>query len=161
MNWAYNISFDPLSCIKYLLRISSKSTITTCQSSMHIFWGCYRNFSFLIKVVSSHTIVFRKCKCFSIRFWSRKKGIWPFPGAILTISLGDMFGPSTLYMTVGKGGEGSVNSLSLNSSLPSISSSLSVWSLLLDSLAFLSVFSSDVYITLGLTAHWNLLTHYQ
>ena len=45
--------------------------------------------------------------------------IWPSPGAILTISLKDMLGRSTLYLTVGKCGEDSFNSLSLNLSLPS------------------------------------------
>ena len=50
-----------------------------------------------------------------------------------------MFGPSILYMTAGKGEEDSFNTLSLNLSLPPVSSSLSIWSLLLDSQAFLSV----------------------
>ena len=44
----------------------------------------------------------------------KETGIWPSPGAILTISMGDMFGPSTLYMTVGKCEEHYFNSLSLN-----------------------------------------------
>ena len=122
---------------------------------MHMFWGCYWNFPFLIKEVSSWRIVLRKWKCFPIRFQCKKKQkktwISPSPGAILTISLRDMFGPSTLYLTVGKDGDYLFNSLSLNLLfnslslnllLPSITSSLSVWSLLLDSLAFLSVFLS-------------------
>ena len=58
--------------MKYVLRISSKSIITTFPSNMHIPSGCYWNFYFLIKVVSSCGIVFTKCKCFSIRFRSKR-----------------------------------------------------------------------------------------
>ena len=35
-------------------------------------WGYHRNFFFLIKVVSSCRTVFRKCKCFPIRFRSKR-----------------------------------------------------------------------------------------
>ena len=52
-----------------------------------------------------------------------------------------MFASSTFYMVIGKGEEDSFNSLSLNLLLPFISW-LSVWSLLLDSLALLSLFLS-------------------
>ena len=44
----------------------------------------------------------------------KETGIWPSPGATITISLGDMFGPSTLYMTGGKVEEDSFNSISSN-----------------------------------------------
>ena len=79
------------------------------------------NFSFLIKVVSSCGAVLRKCKYFPIRFQSERNR-----NAILTISLGDMFGPSILHTTIRKSAEDSFNSPSLNLSLPSISSSLSI-----------------------------------
>ena len=45
---------------------------------MQIFWGCYWNFCFLIKVVSPCGIVFRKCKCFPIWFLSKRKWNLPF-----------------------------------------------------------------------------------
>ena len=54
--------------------------------------------------------------------------IWHSLGAIITISVGDMLGQSTSYMIAGKGVEHFFNHLSLNLSLPSVSSSLSVWS---------------------------------
>ena len=44
----------------------------------------------------------------------KQTGIWRSPGGILTISLGDMFGPTTLHMTVGKCEKDSFKSLSLN-----------------------------------------------
>ena len=124
--------------MKCVLRISSKSIITTFQSGMHMFGGC---FSFLIQVVSSCGLVFRKCN-YASQLGSKVKeiGIWVSAGTILTFWQEDMFGPSsTSYITVGKGGESSFNYLSLNLSLPSMSSTVSVWSLLLDSLEFLSV----------------------
>ena len=58
--------------MKYILRIRSKSVITTFPSGMHIFRGCYWDFSFLIKVVYSCGIVFRKSKYLPIRFWSKR-----------------------------------------------------------------------------------------
>ena len=52
----------------------------------------------------------------------KETSILHFPGAILTISQTDMFGPSILCTTVGKCEEGSFSSLSLNLFLSSISS---------------------------------------
>ena len=70
----------------------------------------------------------------------KEKGIWPSLGAMLTISQGNIFGPSTLCITAGKGKEDFFNSLSLILSFPSISSSsLSVWSLSYYSFAVLLV----------------------
>ena len=63
---------------------------------------------------------------FRLGFKVKETVIWPSPGTILTISLEDMFGPSTVYMIVQKGEEESFNPLSINLSLLSISSPLSV-----------------------------------
>ena len=51
---------------------------------------------------------------------SQVKETGPSLGAIWRTSLGDMFGPSTVYMKVGKGGEDSFNFPSSNLSLLSI-----------------------------------------
>ena len=56
----------------------------------------------------------------TFQFWSKKKpGTQPSPGATLTIWLRDMFGPSTLHITAGKGEE-DFNSLSSNLSFVSL-----------------------------------------
>ena len=41
----------------------------------------------------------------------KETGIWPSLGAMLTISQGNIFSPSTLCITVGKGKEDFFNSL--------------------------------------------------
>ena len=41
---------------------------STFQSGIHIFWECYWNFTFLVKVVSFYGTVFGNCKCFPVKF---------------------------------------------------------------------------------------------
>ena len=113
--------------MEYALRIRSKSIITTFQSGMYIFWGCYWIISILNKIIYSCRIFFRKCKHFPIGFWGEKN-------MNLVISLENILSPSILCMTVRKGKEGIFFSLSSSLFLISISSSLSAWSSILNSL---------------------------
>ena len=119
--------------MKYVLRIRSKPIITKFQSGIHIFWGCYWIIPILIKMIYSCRILLRKCKG-QLGCEVKETGISPSPGAMLTISLQDMSGPSILCITVGKGKKDIFISLSFSILLPSISSTPSVWSSILNSL---------------------------
>ena len=65
---------------EYILKIREKTIITIFHCGMLvIFWECYWSFEFLIKVVPSYRIVFRKCMCFQIfldyaKYFTRRFG---------------------------------------------------------------------------------------
>lgn len=110
---------------EYILKIREKTIITIFHCGMLvIFWECYWSFEFLIKVVPSYRIVFRKCMCFQIfldyaKYFTRRF-VW-FTG-ILHRSWKRWERLPSIWI------------LFLSKSL-----SLSLWPLLLDSLTFLLV----------------------
>ena len=121
MKWAYNsISFDPNLSSQHFSLASTYFEDAIGISLSLLKWFLSAEFS-LGNVNDSQ-----------LGSQVKESEIWLSPGAILTISPGDLLGLSTLYMTVGKSGEDLFNFLFLSLSSPSILSSLSVWLLLLD-----------------------------
>ena len=100
-------------------------------------------------MVSSSRIIFRKCKCFPIRFPSKRNRILTFFRCYINNFTGKYVFVHQYYnITVGKGEEASFNSLSLNLPLSYILSS---------SLSLLITISQNrsFSMTTGLTAHLN------
>ena len=105
---------------------------------MHVHWGCYCIISILIKMIPSCWIFSRKCKGFPVGFCGkRNRNLNFYKGAMLTVSLEAILRLTLLCITVRKGKKDIFISLSFSLSLTYISSSLSVWSSILNSLPFL------------------------
>ena len=87
--------------------LSSKHFSLTCTNFEGVIGSCLYSFKLFLPAEQFFGN--------SVASWLGSKvnetGIWPSPGAMLTISLGEMFDPSTLYIIAGKGLEDSFNSL--------------------------------------------------